>query len=95
MSFESNTSFVEFFNDPFVFDDGYDDDFDDDEPDADLDEFDDDAESYEEAFEDEFDDVDEPYDDVETEDGYGSSIDYGEDELLDETSDGFDEEDSD
>ncbi|MGP1458057.1 MAG: hypothetical protein ACTTKL_01945 [Treponema sp.] len=95
MSVESNALVVDFFNDPFVFAGEYGNDFDDDEPDEVLDDFDDDSEMYEEAFEEDFNDFDEPYDDVEAEDGVAASLNYDEDELLEEDAEVFDDEDLD
>ncbi|MCI6481716.1 hypothetical protein [Treponema sp.] len=58
--------------------------------DDDIDSYDDDSESYEEAFGDEY-DIDEPYDDVEAEDGYTSYYD-NDDTLIDEEDSFFDDE---
>ncbi len=95
MSVESNAFVLDFFNDPFVFADEYGNDFDDDEPDEVLDDFDDDAETYEEAFEEGFSDFEEALDDSAVEDGVTSSLDYDEDELLEEDIELFDDEDFD
>lgn len=76
---------------PFSFEDEYDEEFDDDVSDEDIDSYDEDSENYEEAFEDEY-DIDEPYDDIEAEDGYtgyGARDDYM---LSDEEDSFFDDE---
>ena len=95
MSVESNAFVLDFFNDPFVFADEYGNDFDDDETDEVLDDFDDDAETYEEAFEEECGDFDEGLDDTGSEDGVQSSLDYDENELLEEDAEFFDDEEFD
>lgn len=52
------------------YDESFEDDFDDYEEDSSLDDFDDDVDLYDDVFKEE--DIDEPYDDVEPEDGYSS-----------------------
>ncbi|MBQ9238677.1 MAG: hypothetical protein IJ191_05105 [Treponema sp.] len=98
MSAEENTarlsgvySYDDEYDDEDDFDESeFDDDFDDSLSDDDLDEFDD----YDDTFADD-DEIDEPYDDVEAEDGYVSSLNEGE-ELIDEDElDGFEEDDVD
>lgn len=90
MSFDNKNFGVFISDDEFdEFDESFDD-FADDESDETLDSYDEDSESYEEAFEDDY-DIDEPFDDVEAEDGYQDI--YGNDgeELSDDEDDFFDE----